>query len=303
MTLAGTFSISALTLGNPPFAPGTLPSPVETTATLSGELFGGTITVGGLHLDPSNPSSQIDDSSTLVVAAGATIHANAIVVTAGALPIYGGTATFTGQLQVGLQEYVFNPLTRHTANGAVMLVNHADLRVDGLRIDEGSVSLDPTSTLEIGAAGTAAPGTITVDPGATFSGGPSFDAPTFISGPLLNNGTVISSFPLSNVVNNGLLQINQDISDVVNNNIIFAYFGNVSNISGAGLIEVGDFLILGSNVSNVVNFPTSLGTIWVGHGIQTTAQVSGFSPGNEIRFLGDGPADVLYQSTGPGVGN
>ena len=301
VTFAGDFTLGSFSLGDPPFDQGPLPAPVVSSVAISGTLTADSIAVGALHLDLANPTSQADDNSTLTVGSGSMLTTGNLTVTSGALDVAGGNVAITGLLSVGLQIYVFDPITRHTANGVVEISDHANVHVGTVEIDEGSLSLDATSTLEIGLAGTATPGTITVDPGATLSGGPSFDAPTSIIGPLLNNGTVISSFPLSNVVNNGLLETVNSLSDVVNNATIVSESAALSSISGPGVIEVSNFLELGAGVDNQVEM-LPRGTLWIANNVTTIPSVSGFAPGDEVRFLGKLSSGVTYQATGPGIG-
>ena len=234
--LAGDLAVDELTVAQPPssFTPGTTTSDV----TLSGSLVASRVSIGSLYLVPGF-SSQIVNEGTVAVPSGAALTAGTVAVNAGALQEAGGALDIEGILTLGsLLISIRAPVVRQTS-GVLDVLNHAHARLDGLNIMDGSVSLDATSTLEIGNAGNAAAGTITIDQGAAlFTISPLRSIGTVsIAGPVLNNGTmsVLTASDLSDVMNNGSIEFDgTTFSNSVNDGSITADGGTLSTISGPG---------------------------------------------------------------------
>ena len=92
------------------------------------------------------------------IGAGAGLSAGTVALNAGALRMDGGILDIDGIVTLG--SLLFSPrapLTR-LATGTLDVGNRASVHLGGLAITGGSVSLDATSILEIGNAGTATAG-------------------------------------------------------------------------------------------------------------------------------------------------
>ena len=215
------------------------------------------VSIGSLYL-VLGFSSQIVNEGTVAVPSGAALTAGTVAVNAGALQEAGGALDIEGILTLGsLLISIRAPVVRQTS-GVLDVLNHAHARLDGLNIMDGSVSLDATSTLEIGNAGNAAAGTITIDQGAAlFTISPLRSIGTVsIAGPVLNNGTmsVLTASDLSDVMNNGSIEFDgTTFSNSVNDGSITADGGTLSTISGTGRISVAGSVTIGQGVDNTVD--------------------------------------------------
>ena len=308
--LAGDLAVDELTVAQPPssFTPGTTTSDV----TLSGSLVASRVSIGSLYLVPGF-SSQIVNEGTVAVPSGAALTAGTVAVNAGALQEAGGALDIEGILTLGsLLISTRAPVVRQTS-GVLDVLNHAHARLDGLNIMDGSVSLDATSTLEIGNAGNAAAGTITIDQGAAlFTISPLRSIGTVsIAGPVLNNGTmsVLTASDLSDVMNNGSIEFDgTTFSNSVNDGSITADGGTLSTISGTGRISVAGSVTIGQGVDNTVDLQAAGAELTVALGAGTpidtsdTPPVSGFVSGNSIILQGVTADSVHYTPTSTGIG-
>jgi len=308
--LAGDLAVDELTMAQPPssFTPGTTTSDV----TLSGSLVASSVSIGSLYLVPGF-SSQIVNDGTVAVPSGAALTAGTVAVSAGALQEAGGALDIDGILTLGsLLISIRAPVVRLTS-GVLDVLNHAHARLDGLNIMDGSVSLDATSTLEIGNAGNAAAGTITIDQGAAlFTISPLRSIGTVsIAGPVLNNGTmsVLTASDLSDVMNNGSIEFDgTTFSDSVNDGSITADGGTLSTINGTGRIGVAGSVTIGQGVGNTVDLQAAGAELTVALGAGTpidtshTPPVSGFVSGNSIILQGVTADSVHYTPATTGIG-
>ncbi len=224
---------------------------IETSVTLNG-----TFATGSLNVAPVGGSFAALDLS-----AGTMLSASSVAVAGGVLNVSGDGAALTdaGMLTVGStpepgQAYL---------SPDVEIDNHARVQATGLTLLGGypDVYVDGTSTLEVGTAGTAVAGALTVDAGAIVAGSGSLTDATVI-----DNGTVIAS--------GGTL--------------------SVDKVSGSGTLEVGaDATLILTNydtaVSNALAFTGSDGSLELAtsnvdgattgsfHGV-----ISGFAAGDSI---------------------
>ncbi|HEY8288350.1 MAG TPA: hypothetical protein VIG49_03705, partial [Acetobacteraceae bacterium] len=76
------------------------------------------------------------------------------------------------------------------------------LQVDSLVFIDGTVALDPAGVLEVGNAGTASAGTVTVDPGASILISNGF---TPAIGPGLHQGATFTTEPMRTLIASGVL--------------------------------------------------------------------------------------------------
>ena len=291
--LAGDLAVDELTVAQPPssFTPGTTTSDV----TLSGSLVASRVSIGSLYLVPGF-SSQIVNEGTVAVPSGAALTAGTVAVNAGALQEAGGALDIEGILTLGsLLISTRAPVVRQTS-GVLDVLNHAHARLDGLNIMDGSVSLDATSTLEIGNAGNAAAGTITIDQGAAlFTISPLRSIGTVsIAGPVLNNGTmsVLTASDLSDVMNNGSIEFDgTTFSNSVNDGSITADGGTLSTISGTGRISVAGSVTIGQGVDNTVDLQAAGAELTVALGAGTPIDTSDTPP----VVVRSSPGGVVWQ--------
>jgi hypothetical protein len=310
VALAGSYTVGAFVLGVPPFDPSFFGPTLTSTIALAGNFSANSLSIGNLHLVPGFSSDQVADYGIVEVDQGAILSAGTVTLNAGDLQVDGGAVKIANNLTLGTDLFP-DPVVNAVAltTGSLDVANHGSVQLGGLAITDGSVNLDATSTLEIGDAGTAAAGTITIDPGAALSEG---DAPAYlvlairnaetvsISSPLLNNGTIYSAFDVSNVINNG---------------VIFANNATVRSVSGDGLLDLQNAGTIGPGVSGTLDFnafPSTVFDLGAGVPIDTTdtplivnfSTIAGSpSPMSDTIVLDGIIADsATYTPTGPGIG-
>jgi hypothetical protein len=208
----------------------------------------GTLTVGSA----SQAGALALSGSTSLQAAGATIY--------GDVAMNGGGFTTAGLL---------------TLNGGVLIAGSNAVAQAGTLVMDGTgavLTVDGTSSLEIGTVGGAAAGLVTVDAGAVLSGAGALD-PT---GNIAVQGTITAS--------GGTL--------------------SVGNVSGAGtlLVGVGATMVLDgtASASALIEF-ASAGTLDVSGAIPA-AGIAGFGDGEQIFLPVSGVTSTQYAVTGPNVG-
>jgi hypothetical protein len=314
VTLAGNFAIGSFTLAVPPFNPSFVASTLISTIALAGSFGAGSLDIGDLHGVAGFPSVQFADYGLIEVDLGAMLTAGSVAVRSGDLRVDGGAASIGNSLTLGTiflsEPFVSGGFSMTT--GSLEDLNHGSVQLGSLAIADGSVSLDATSTLEIGNAGTAAAGTITVDPGADLEFGVPFnvaavitESPTLaISSPILNNGHIGTDTDLSHVINNGTIAVT------------FPAFGThptLSFISGNGQIElssIGEPFTIGSGVSGTLDLDHVNQVIFsLGAGVpidvSDTPRIANFGfDGTSGTIVLDGiSADTAtYMPTGTGIG-
>ncbi|HEY2619242.1 MAG TPA: Hint domain-containing protein [Acetobacteraceae bacterium] len=309
VTLTGGYSLDTFTIANPPFSPGFPPAPTTSDITLTGNVVTTMVTIGAVHGVPGF-FIEVVNAGIVDIGAGATLSAGAVALAAGDVRADGGTMNISGILNLGTLLLVPGAPTPPVASGALDVSNHASVQVGDLVITDGSVSLDATSILEIGTAGTAAAGTITVDPGAELFVGSIVrsTATASIAGPVLNNGTFFTFFDQSNVVNNGSLEFaGTALGNSVNNGTITADSGTLTAIGGTGHIVVPSSITIGPDVEGTVDLHSSATldiALGVGVPIDTgdTPPISGFANGGSIVLHGVNADSVHYTQTATAVG-
>ena len=253
---------------------------------------GGDVALGGIF---QSGSITIGDASTLDVVSSSTLSAGSVSFgNGGLLQAMGGSLTIAGQID--------------GAGGALFAGNHATVQLAGGFLGLGFVGLDATAIIEVGNSGTASPGTLTIDPDATFGlatvPGTIVVAPnvvepfTNVDGPVLNNGTITGG-TYGSIVNNGIVE-NAVVNSGVNNNLIID--GTVSNLTGSGTLEVSGLnpvLTIGAGVDNGVGLVSANGTIILTTTSATPA-ITGYGTGDVLIDQAATAADTGVWTSGAG---
>lgn len=247
-------------------------------------LLGGIVTAMTLDVGEDDAFSGY-----IYVLAGASLTAFNTNLYYGRLDNRGGLVSLVGTAYVG------------TLHSQVSAAQTGTLAVSGggtiqigteLSLLNGEVTLDATSFLEIGSAHTAAAGTLTVDAGGRITGG------TVTAGALLNRGTITGAILQGALVNNGLLQAST-IDGVVNNGTIMD--GTIAHVTGAGKVEVGTALGIGTGVGGTVTFLNAIGTLTLSDP-GSSPVIAGFVKGDTIDVTGVTADAASYVPGGRGVG-
>jgi Hint domain len=139
---------------------------------VSGDLSVGTLVVDGIG--PTAATLDIHTGGTVSALAGTVIGMISVSGNAAALEVDGSLQVGSGSSSGGLQ----------ASSGALLQAGGMVLSAN----DSNYVDVDRSSTIEIGNAGCAAAGALTIDPGFTLSGSGS---PNFsIIGNIVNNGLI-----------------------------------------------------------------------------------------------------------------
>jgi hypothetical protein len=235
VTLAGSYDIGAFALGGQPVPTPSFSQSMTSTIVLAGTFNAQSLSVGELSINAGFYTTPVIAAGLIEVGAGALLSAGTVALNAGDLQVDGGAATIGSGLTLGS---VIFPIPVGSgfvlAPGSLDVTNHGSVQLGGLSIVDGGVSLDATSTLEIGAAGTATAGTITIDPGAVLFEG---DTSGYVSQSLHAAETADIAAP---VLNNGIIDSDMNLSGVINNGTINAQNGTLSFISGDGLVQINN---------------------------------------------------------------
>ena len=250
-------------------------------------------------------------SASAVLLQDSRVTANTGTIREAVLKNDGGTFTVTELLSVG-QGPQF--LTDPTHPGQMIISDSGITRIGTLALFAGSrIDLDATSFLEVGNAGTAAAGALTVDTGASLTGEGTIAAPSIV-----NNGTISGTFMFEgtgNRINNGLYKA-ATVTDVINNGTILATTVNtisgngtivaqsLTNVTGDADIQFGvnQFVYFGTNVSGHVTFapgpailitPSSIGDL----------SLKSFAGDDELVLQGLTATSVAYVATGSLTGD
>jgi hypothetical protein len=241
---------------------------------LSGQFTTGTLDFDGGADPTSNANLVLNGGDTLTVAGNATID-NADY---GGFDIVGGAMAIHGNLAFN----AYSSVNEVSDGGALSVAGSVtsslpDVSISGttgahiqLASVSGAINLsvDGASSLEIGTAGGAALGAITIDSGASATmGGPS-EEPSCLTAPsIVDNGAIVAAGQ-SLTLDGGLTGSGQvDIGDGANltvesveaasqNTIDFTGAGGVLTIPGSALSASGAFLpmIAGFNASDAIDF-------------------------------------------------
>lgn len=244
--LAGTYAIGAITLGAAIAATTSLPF----NTTIAGDL---TLDAGD-SLATTGPITLI--AGTLALNAGATLTASGaidelagVITAAGALTAFVDSATVT----LGDAISIFAP-SLGASDGAIIQAG------DIVTTSGGSVILavDRASAIEVGMAGGAARGAVTVDAGATLS----IATSTVIDGNLVANGAVILSA--------GTFDVSGSIVGT----------GTLSIGAGATLLATG---LIGAGVDITFDSPGATLEIAPGADVAATLEAAGTYAGDSFR--------------------
>ena len=244
---------------------------ILSTVGMSGIFATGTLNIGNAG------------SAGVLAFTGGSMIATTATILFGPLQVSGsGTKlTVTGLLTLGgtrsSPSLTANSLVA-SSGGAVVL---GSVSMVATQAGNGITVADTTSTIEVGTAGTAAPGTLTVDSGKSISGQGSLSAANGI----VNAGTITAQ--------GGTLNIG-------------------GGVSGAGLLQIGAGAVLdlwtGVSSQNVA-FTGAGGQLEViqpvagTSGFSDTGVIGGFAPGDTILYAGGSVVtSVTYQATGTNVG-
>ncbi len=205
----------------------------------------------------------------------------------GLLAIGPGSSVSAGAATVGSGSVVTSGAAAALSiSGTLALGGAGSANLDatsGGRIQAGAVTLqsgsaiyvDASSAIEVGNAGGALPGALTIDAGATLSGAANADA----YGPVINNGTISAAG-----------------GDLL-----------IGSVSGTGLLSItasSELTLNGSTgAGQSVVFATASGTLALAtefDGPQGT--VTGFAPGDAIDVLGSAISSAGYFPLGHDVG-
>ena len=300
VTLAGGFSIDALTLAFPLTVPG-MAGTITSNIALTGTITSQSMTIGGFNEIPGE-LGEAAYAGIVSVNTGTTLSAASATLAMGDLQVIGGAITVSDGLSLGFIEPVFPLQTIVTGAGSLDLSDHASVQLGSLTMQDGELSLDATSTLEIGSSGTASAGIITVDPNAELRIGsfiPS-DASINISDPVLNNGNIVDvGINLNNVTNNGTIQIE---------------VATLGSISSAGQIDAFGGVTIGPSVTGTVDLSGSADTLDIALGAGATIDaadtpaIAGFGNASgtliedAIVLVGVSADNAHYVPIGPAIG-
>jgi hypothetical protein len=230
---------------------------------LNGEFAFGTLSLG-----------NDGNGGLLAIGAGAVVQAGTALIGSGSLLASGSAAAFTVTagmtLGAGQSGYGAAACNLDATNGGrIQLANLF------LNASSASLYVDPASLIEIGTLGTAAPGALTIDPGATLIGQGSANA----YGNVVDNGTITASggdLLLGDVTGTGTLNIAADAVLVLN------------GATGPG--QTVDFAGQQATLALATEFD------------QPQGAVTGFTTGDSIDMLGDPISAATYAATGQTTG-
>ncbi len=182
--------------------------------------------------------------------------ANDVLLDLTTLKVAGGTIDVGGTLFGGV---VGNP---YTTNGTLDVTLGGVVRAGAIEMRRWSIPFGPgipknsvinvssDSILEIGNAGTGQPGTLTIDPGALYSGSSS----QVTASAILNNGTINGGVWIGDVTNNGTMIGGTAVSPSTMN----VNHGTMIGVSLENGINNGT--IIDGSASHVSNTGTLIGT-------------------------------------------
>ncbi len=234
---------------------------------LSGVFAAGQLTVGeaATQTQAADPAMLEASSGSTIAAAGADLADGDLIATG-----LGGAVTVSGTLEIG----------GGAAGGLQAAVlaaqNRGTMQLGGLFLADGatdSVTVDTSSSIEIGTLGGAATGALTIDPGSQATGQGNLDS----AGTITNNGVVEAL--------GGTLE--------------------VGAISGTGTLAIGTEAALALAAATAMTIHMSGGggeLILPGTAERITSVISGFAPGDSI-VTGQSPVSaVSYQPGSGGIG-
>ena len=203
-----------------------------------------------------------------VFSPGTSALASGAVVTAGSLDAYGGV------LQVGGASTltVTGPSLAYLG-GTLDVIGASQVQLDSGASIYGTVVVDSTSSLELGAAGGAAAGALTIDAGQQ---------------PYFSNGTIAARVVLTGTLS-------------ATNGLIEGFGGTVGSITGSGTILLnGGTLVLNASDSAAISFAAYAYDLLELRGPLPTGAITGFGSFDAIRIDQTVTGASFVQSTASG---
>ncbi len=241
---------------------------------------GGRLTVGG------NITNGVDDNLTVSGGGTATITGNIVNSSSYTPSVSGGAATITGSItgSGGLFSVSGGALTvgGSVANGNINVSGGGKTQLGGL--SEGDATVDANSTLEIGATGGAATGSLTINSGVTVTG-VYFQAPTIVDNGVID---VTGGEPLTldgKLTGSGAVDIESGASVTIAS--LGATAANTVAFTGAG-----GALTLGSGALSASQAPLTISGLDLTDVIDVQGAVTGASFSNGFLTLTDGASTV-----------
>jgi hypothetical protein len=221
---------------------------------LSGVFSTGMLTVGTPGESPVAGELDVFPGSSLSATAGLVASGDLLSSGPGTDIAVGGT------------------LTVGSAGGLAVLAaqDRGAVQVGGLALDAGSATADASSTLEVGSAGGAAAGVVTIDAGFAVSGNGSLNG----AGAVTDNGLIDAE--------GGIL--------------------SVGELSGAGSVSIGveaGFALVAGAACPILFAGGGATLILPGTAEGLAASLQGFAPGDSIVIAGS-PVDGVSYAPGPG---
>lgn len=199
----------------------------------------------------------------LSIGAGSALTGDSLVgISGNSLVVNGANVTLAGDLFI--------------AYGAALFRNGATIDVGSMNLTSTRVVLDSTSSLTVGAPGQGIAGTVVVGAGGLIY---ARVYPNFVMPSVINDGTIVGGgsytenhLEINGGINNGLIVdayilAADSIAGFINNGTIqSAHTTVIEGVSGPGLVALtqGGTLVVGDEVTTVVDFSDGAGTLWVG---------------------------------------
>ena len=231
-------------------------------------ILAGTFTVGQLAIGQAAALAQ----GTLDLGSFATLTAAGGTLADGALLCIGTGAmlSVTGTLALG-----GGPAGTGLPDTLLMAGSHGGVQLGGLTLGGGnssSVTVDSTAWLEIGTAGGAAAGALTVDAGALASGNGTLNA----AGPIIDNGAIQAQ--------GGALIV-----------------GSVSGTGTLGIETEATLALAGTDTCPIAFMGGGATLLLAGSPVLPPCVISGFAAGDSI--VSSSPLDAVgYQAGAGGIG-
>ncbi len=219
---------------------------------------GGTVSIGGAFTigTAATPTSSVpytdpSDGQIIITSGGTLAVGGAITDTYGTILVDGAGSklTVSGML-IGVSGTTYgisHGITEY--DGSIAAANGGSVQLGGVVFNAplpgrsannlSGLSVDAASTVEIGVAGGAAPGTITVDAGRAIT----VNSNAYLSGALVNNGTIAVTagtlYQGGDISGNGTVQIAKDTA--------LTLFGTASATNTIDFLGSGAALHIGSH--------------------------------------------------------
>ena len=231
---------------------------------------------------------SVSGGAAVSVSGAVTSHDSSIMVSGS-----GSSFTTAGTLTYGSEPQTYNDYALQTSSGGAIQVAGLDFTQlsgeSGASTNTTDLSVDGSSSIEVGSANDATLGTITVDTTADLTAG----VPVLIQGNVVDKGTITDESHLTIIGNlsgtgivdvgaNATLSISGNLSDTgvvdVDANATLSISGN---LSGTGVVDVGanaTFTLRGTGASATsIDFTGAGGTVEIGDASQYNDQTSSYT--------------------------